>query len=840
LIFFRSNELEEEEGIMAITCPKCQSENPEDTLYCGKCAAPLKSGEGVSVTKTFVTPADRLQEGTILAGKYRIVEELGRGGMGVVYKAEDTKLKRTVALKFLPPELTHIPEVHERFTREAQAAAALDHPNICTVYEFDQAEDMNFISMAYIEGQSLRKKIESGPLELEEALKIAAQVAEGLQEAHKKGVVHRDIKSANIMVTERGQAKIMDFGLARMSGTTLLTQEGTAMGTIAYMSPEQARGEAVDHRTDIWSLGVVMYEMLTGKMPFKGEHEQAVVYSILKEKPDPITNIKSDIPAPIEQVVSKALEKNLDDRYQGVEELLDDLRSISAGIVPEEIKTRLRKEKLRKRKKAILYAGAACLVILMAILAFTLFKSPPETIDSIAVLPLGNLTGDPEQDYFVDGVTDELIGQLGQISGLRRVISRTSVMQYKDTDKSLPEIARELNVDALVEGTVYQVGDNVSIKLQLFDALPEERSLWTKRYDRPKTDVLRMYNEIAGDIAENIQVKLTADETSRLAGARQVNTEAYEAYLKGMSSLIRLNPEDLQTGMHYLETALEKDPDFALAHAGVANYWCLQQVMGSLPPSETTPLFRAAAQKAMELDPTLAEVHYVDAFVKWFGWDWEGAEEAFKRTIEINPSYPEARAQYAQLLAILKRPEEAIVQARQSIEMDPFNPVIMGLYGSTLSMLGRYDEGMAMAQKELRLSPNSSMGLQILWWGHHYKGEYDQAFDGAKAFYAAMGFDPIVQIIEQGFETGGYFKAMRGAAEAMAFAAQEQYIQPYWLAILFAVSGEKEECLDWLEKGYETKDPSLAYMTELELRSLIDDEPRYQELLRKMNLPVGK
>jgi tetratricopeptide (TPR) repeat protein len=292
--------------------------------------------------------------------------------------------------------------------------------------------------------------------------------------------------------------------------------------------------------------------------------------------------------------------------------------------------------------------------------------------------------------------------------------------------------------------------------------------------------------------------------------------------------------------MHYLETALEKDPDFALAHAGVANYWCLQQVMGSLPPSETTPLVRAAAQKAMELDPTLAEVHYVDAFVKWFGWDWEGAEEAFKRTIEINPSYPEARAQYAQLLAILKRPEEAIVQARQSIEMDPFNPVIMGLYGSTLSMLGRYDEGMAMAQKELRLSPNSSMGLQILWWGHHYKGEYDQAFDGAKAFYAAMGFDPIVQIIEQGFETGGYFKAMRGAAEAMAFAAQEQYIQPYWLAILFAVSGEKEECLDWLEKGYETKDPSLAYMTELELRSLIDDEPRYQELLRKMNLPVGK
>jgi serine/threonine protein kinase/tetratricopeptide (TPR) repeat protein len=825
---------------MAIKCPKCQHENPEETLYCSKCAAPLRPAKGVSVTKTLITPKVSLQKGTTLAGRYTIVEELGRGGMGVVYKAEDTRLKRTVALKFLPPELTHIPDVKERFMREAQAAAGLHHPHICTVYELDEADETIFISMAYIEGQSLKKKIESGPLELEEALKITTQVAEGLQEAHKKGVVHRDIKSANIMIDERGQAKIMDFGLARMTGTTLLTQEGTAMGTIAYMSPEQARGEEVDLRTDIWSLGVVLYEMLSRQLPFKGDHEQAVVYSILKEKPKPVPDLRPDIPASIEQVVYRALEKNPEERYQSLDELLDDLKSISAGIVPEEIKARLRKEKLRKRKRAMLYAGAAGLVIILAVLAYMLFKAPPETIDSIAVLPLENLTGNPGQDYFVDGVTDELIGQLGQISGLRRVISRTSVMQYKDTNKSLPEIARELNVDALVEGTVYQVGESVSIKLQLFDALPEERSLWTKRYDRPKTDVLVMYNEMASAIAQNIQVKLTADETSRFAGSRQVNTEAYEAYLKGMSSLMRLNPEDIETGMHYLETALEKDPDFALAHAGVANFWCLQQVMGSLPPSDTTPLFRAAAQRALDLDPTLAEVHYADAFVKWFGWDWKGAEEAFKRAIEINPNYPEARAQYSQLLAILKRPEEAIVQAQQAIELDPFNPVIMGLYGSTFSMVGRYDEGMAMAHKELRMSPYSSMGLQVLWWGHHYKGEYDQAFEGAKAYYTAMGLAPIVQIMEEGYETGGYFEAMRVAAEAMASAAQEQYIQPYWLAILFAVAGEKEKCLDWLEKGYETKDPMHAYFTELELRGLIHDEPRYQELLHKMNLPVGK
>jgi TolB-like protein/Tfp pilus assembly protein PilF/predicted Ser/Thr protein kinase len=826
---------------MAVTCPKCQSENPEDTIYCGKCGGPLNPAEEASFTKTLITPKESLQKGSTVAGRYTIIEELGRGGMGVVYKAEDTKLKRTVALKFLPPELTHVPEVHERFTREAQAAAALDHPNICTVYEFDQADETSFISMAYIEGQSLRKKLKSGPLEPDEALRIATQVAEGLQEAHQKGIVHRDIKSANIMVTNRAQAKIMDFGLARMTGTTLLTQEGSAMGTIAYMSPEQARGEEVDHRTDIWSLGVVMYEMLTGKLPFKGEHEQAIVYAIRKDKPEPITDINPDIPVSIEQVVSKALEKDPHTRYQQPEELLDDLKSIFAGIIPEEIKARLRKAKLRKRKRMMLYAGATGLVIILAVLGFILLKGPPETIDSIAVLPLKNLTGAADKEYFVDGVTDELIGHLGQISGLRRVISRTSVMQYKDTDKTLPDIARELNVDALVEGSVYQIGENVSIKLQLFDALPEERSLWTERYDRAATEVLMMYGEVARTIADQIQVKLTADETSRFAGARQVNPKAYEACLLGWSHWSKLSPADLETAEQYFESALEKDPDYALAHAGMFLALVTRAQIGLVPPGEVLPEAKPYLLKALELDDTLAEAHFAMACLKtWLEWDWEGGEASFLRLIELNPNYAMARVYYSTLLCYLDRSEEAAAQGAFALELDPLNSAIMSNYANTLLYLRRYDEAIAQSRNALRTSPNNPQAHAVLWIVFHLKRQYDEALDGAKAFYASLELTPVVEAMSSGYETGGYPGAMHAAAETLAAISQQVYIGPCFIAYPYAAAGETEKALECLKKGFEIGDPNMPYMAEPIFADLLGDEPRYQDLLRQMNLPLEK
>jgi TolB-like protein/Tfp pilus assembly protein PilF len=573
-----------------------------------------------------------------------------------------------------------------------------------------------------------------------------------------------------------------------------------------------------------------------------GEHDQAVVYSILNKKPKPLPELRAEIPVSIGQVVDKALEKNPEKRYQQIDELLDDLKSISAGIVPEEIKARLRKAKLRRRKRTILYASVAVLVIAMVAVALSLFMGRRvDTIESIAVLPLENLTGDTEKGFFVDVATEELISKLGQISGFRRVISRTSIMRYKETDKTLSEIARELNVDAVVEGSVQQAGDRVRIQVRLIDALPEEQNLWGQTYERAISDVLVMYGEMARAIAENIQVKLTTEETTRLADVRQVNPKAYEAFIEGRTHMYALTPQEVETALDYFEEALKIDPNYALAHAGVALIWVIRYQMRIAPRNQAVPLAIAEAKKAIKLDNTLEEAYYALACIKtWSEWDWEGAEIAFQRAIELNPNFPDVRAYYSQFLSHMGRTDEALPHIELAVELDPFNALFHGFYANVLLYQRRYDDAIAAARTGLALQPGNTVARSALQDGFIAKGMYDEQLAIQRA---RIALDPErLSAFEQGLEEGGYKGAQRGIADVLAARYGKLGKGVYrgmGIARRYLDAGEYNRAIDWLEKAYEEHDPSLPYIG-LPFYDPLRSYPRFQDLLCKMNLPMDE
>jgi serine/threonine-protein kinase len=825
---------------MAAKCPKCDTDNPWDSKYCKECASPLPSHEDIAGhhTKTLLTPGKNSILGGTIAGRYQIIEELGRGGMGVVYKARDTKLKRTVALKFLPPEWTHISEIKERFVREAQAAAALDHPHICTVYEFDEAEENTFISMAYIEGQSLKARIESGPLELDEALRTAVQIAEGLQEAHKKGVVHRDIKSANIMVTEQGQAKIMDFGLARVRGGTLVTKEGTTMGTIAYMSPEQARGDEVDHRTDIWSFGVVLYEMFSGRLPFEGEHDQAVVYSIINTQPKPVTALRSDIPMALGHVVGRALEKSLSERYQDMEELLADLRSVAGGLEPEGIRVRLRKARLLKRKKAILYAGLASLLVIVAVVALSLLTGPAEAMDSIAVLPLENLSGDPDQEYFVEGMHEEMITELSKIRALK-VISRPSVMRYKNLDKSLPEIAKELHVQGIVAGSALKEGGRIRISVQLIEAATE-RNLWAERYDRDYRDILTLHGEVALSIARQIKIAVTPAEQARLASARPVDSQAQDLYLKGRYYWNKASPELMEKTISYYSQAIEKDPAYALAYAGLAETYVLLSVgFAVLPSQDILPKTREAALKALELDPTLAEAHVSLGLVATcYDWDRQAAKEHFEKALELDPNSVSAHQWIEFYLSFLEGEyRDSTAHLERAQELDPLNLFVKGRLGFVAYYLRDYDLAIKRFKEIVDMDPNIPTGHLGLRESYFGKGLLEEAIaEGEKVLQLGMRAEAAIGGLGclYGF-AGKKDKALELLSELQT-RSKKGTVSSFWIAAVHMGLGEMDEAFAWLDKAYAERDGSLLYITVPIAFDALSPDPRYKPLLQKMGL----
>ncbi len=765
---------------------------------------------GLDKTRSFRIPA----QGTVIS-HYKIIEKIGEGGMGVVYKAEDTKLKRTVALKFLPPELTRDAEAKERFVREARAASALDHPNVCTVYEIDEADGHTFISMACIEGQNLKDKIRSGRLELSEALYIAFQVALGLQAAHEKGIFHRDLKSGNVMITPKGQAKILDFGLAKSPGGATITRSGTTMGTPAYMSPEQARGEPVDHRTDIWSLGVVLYEMVTGEMPFKGGHEQAVIYSILNVDPEPITNLRSDLPTDLERVVERAMAKHPDERYPRVEEMLADLKSVREGLDSGPTKT------LAARAK----------------------PSP-----SIAVLPFVNMSPEKENEYFSDGVTEDIIAQLSKIGDLK-VISRTSIMRYKSSDKSLREIGKELGVATILEGSVRRAENRVRIVGQLVDARTDEH-IWAETYDRELRDIFEIQSDVAQKIASALKAKISPAEKERLEKRPTQDLTAYDYYLKGLDYYSRYRKQDNEIAIEFFRKACKLDPKYALAYAGLGDAYAQRTLKFGFAQTSIDSAIEVS-KKAISIDPDVAEAHKALGLAYMVrGW-FRRALEANRKAVELKPNCFPAVGNIGWIHWSTGEFSEAMAYAKRARALNPTSVYRYLLIGSVYLMLDDLAQAEEWFGRTLELQPDflyTHVGLIDLYLR---QGKHHQVIEHRQRILSLSPGD--VRSLETSGDvellSGNYVKAKERYEKAMAISSKglrgltgtslssrrayvywktgrkgdaekmfsqsleearkrleqrdESWEAPYDIAAINAIQGNKKEAYLWLQKAIE-------------------------------------